>query len=315
MNTQKVAYYMRAIHDNHSYDLQNHLDAVLNALPKPQDTEVTFGNKKTIRIQNRTKRSDFLLLHLGGCVKGQLATTMNQVVTQSQDTEGATSAPRGTEFKEGAAFLLIKDCHVLVCCSREIRWQRVDDYLSQLLQKGGLTREQSKFNLQKNLNTAPLEVLKREGARSLLIDRNVQSLLLSNPKEEHGFMQSVTRFLETYFKEEPNYKEMRQLEDLQVRVEFRLDGNTRACEHSQNFIDALSLSELADGELEEGMTLITKKNHVVRLKDVTLHKPISVMTRENTICHNSAWERLSAYWKELKRDNITDHQNARDFKA
>lgn len=97
------------------------------------------------------------------------------------------------------------------------------------------------------------------------------------------------------------------LEDLLVNVEFRLDGNTRAAQSSQDFIEDLAETVLDDDETPVSeFTITTQKNEQITSSAIRLQTGIKVDTKDNSVSHISVWAEMGVYFDQISQGNLLE---------
>ncbi len=102
--------------------------------------------------------------------------------------------------------------------------------------------------------------------------------------------------------------EQKALEDLIVTVEVKLDGNTRAIQSSQDFIEDLAETVL-DDDIEmpvSDFTIVTQKNERISSGEIRLQTSLKVETKDNSVSHTSAWVEMGMYFDQITQGDLLE---------
>lgn len=305
----KTLYYLRARRNGAPFDLQAITARARRRKNTCGATEVQLGAGDVVRMQHYSVSAGRLRLHLTRYVPGVQASTLLPKATSAEDDEGAQAPPRGKEFKDGDCFLLIKNHHVLYC-GHGISKSKATLYLSQLFRAADLYDESSGFELIPASNLDKLELIQDHGVRS--IELAVGGYQLSLPRAERknwiskqfGFLGDE---LIALVAKDQTQGEQKALEDLLVSVEIRLEGNTRAAQSSQDFIEDLAESVLDDSESPiSDFTIITQKNERITSGAVRLQTTVTVDAKDNAVSYTSVWSELETYFNEIAEGKLLE---------
>lgn len=306
---RKTVYYFRARRDGKPFDLQAIIAKARRKKKTVGDSEVELGAGDVVRIQHYKASSGHILLHLARYVPGVVASTLLPNATAEEDDEGSQSAPKGKEFKEGDCFLLVKNFHIIYC-GHGISHQKAALYLSQLFRAANLHDESSGFDLTPASNLDKLKLLQEHGVRSVELATNAFDMSLPKAKRNKWIAKalgSVGDELRALVKKDQNTIEQKALEDLLINIEVRLDGNTRAAQSAQDFIEELAESILDDDEAPiSEFVIVTQKNERITSSQIRLQASIKVEKKDNSVSHNSVWSELSGYLDVISAGNLLE---------
>jgi hypothetical protein len=155
-----------------------------------------------------------------------------------------------------------------------------------------------------------LNLIKEHGVRSVELSTNAFDMSLPNANRKNWVSKTLGFFgdeLNALVKKDKTTIEQKELEDLLVSVEVRLDGNTRAVQGAQNFIEELAEGVLfeKDASISE-FAIVTQQNERITSCDIRLQTSINVERKDNSVSHNSAWSQLSGYLDELTAGNLLE---------
>lgn len=307
--TTKTLYYLRARRDGVPFDLQAIVTKARARKRNCGATEVELGGGDVVRIQHYSAAGGRIRLHLSRYVPGVSASTLQPKSTSAEDDEGTQAPPRGKEFKEGDCFLLIKDHHVLYC-GHGISKQKAALYLSQLFRVANLYEESSGFDLAPASNLDKLKLIQEHGVRSIQLQVGAFDLSLPKARRKNWMSKSFGELGDEWsalIGKDQSIAEQKALEDLIVNVEVRLDGNTRAVQGSQDFIEDLAETVLEDENAPiSDFLIITQSNEHITPGSIRLQTKATVETKDNSVNHNSVWAELGIYFDEIAEGKLLE---------
>lgn len=307
--TTKTLYYLRARRDGNPFDLQAIVARARRRKSNCGATEVELGGGDVVRIQHYSVASGRIRLHLSRYVPGVQASTLLPKATSAEDDEGAQAPPRGKEFKEGDCFLLIKDHHVLYC-GHGISKQKATLYLMQLFRAANLHDDASGFDLVPASNLDKLKLIQDHGVKSIQLAVSAFDLSLPEARRNNWISKSFGKLgdeLSALISKDQALTDQRALEDLIVNVEVRLDGNTRAVQGSQDFIEDLAESVLEDDDSPISEFVITTQDgEQITSGAIRLQTRVGVEAKDNSVSHQSVWTELGTYFDQIAQGNLLE---------
>lgn len=307
--TTKTMYYLRARRDGNPFDLQALMTRARRRKSNCGATEIELGGGDVVRIQHYSAAGGRLRLHLSRYVPGVSASTLQPKATSAEDDEGTQAPPRGKEFKEGDCFLLIKDHHVLYC-GHGISKEKAALYLSQLFRAANLHDESSGFDLVPASNLDKLKLIQEHGVKSIQLAVSAFDLSLPEARRKNWISKSFGKIgdeLSALVNRDQAIAEQKALEDLIVNVEVRLDGNTRAVQGSQDFIEDLAETVLEDDDTPiSDFLIVTQDGERITSRAIRLQTKVSVETKDNSVSHNSVWTELGTYFDQIAQGNLLE---------
>lgn len=307
--TTKTLHYLRVRRDGQPFDLQSEIKKARKKKSNCAATEVELGGGDVVRIQHYTTASGRLLLHLTRYVPGVQASTLQPKATTPEDDEGAQPPPKGKEFKDGDCFLLVKQHHVLYC-GHGISKSKASLYLSQLFREADLYDESSGFELVPASDLDKLKLIQDHGVKSIHLA--VAAFEMSLPKKHRSnwmekSLGTIGDELKALLSKDQSLTKQKALEDLIVNVEVKLDGNTRAIQSSQDFIEELAETVLDDNDLPVSeFTILTQKNERITSGEIRLQTGVKVETKDNSVSHTSVWGEMGIYFDQISQGNLLE---------
>lgn len=262
-----------------------------------------------MRIQHYSGAGGRVRLHLSRYIPGVQASTLQPKATTAEDDEGAQPPPKGKEFKDGDCFLLIKDHHVLYC-GHGISKSKASLYLSLLFREAELNDESSGFELVPASDLDKLQLIQDHGVRSIQLAVGAFDLSLPKAQRTSWVARSFGTLgdeLTALISKDQSLATQKALEDLMVNVEVKLEGNTRAVQSSQNFIEELAETVLDDAELPVSeFTIITQKNERITSGEIRLQTGVKVEVKDNSVSHTSVWGEMGTYFDEIDQKKLLE---------
>lgn len=307
--TSKTVYYLRARQNGKPFDLEAKLKAARRKRRTVAKTEIELGMGDVLRIQHYQEKSGGLRMHIARYEPGVRASILQPKANAPQDDEGYQAPPSGKEFKDGDAFVIIKDSHVLFCQHR-LSKEKTSLYLSMLLRDTKILRKNENFDLTPASNLDKLKLIQTHGVKQIHLSAN--AFMLSLPKKKHyGWLQraasGVVREFRALIEKDDTPDQQSALEDLLVNVAIRLDGNTRALASSQDLIEQLGEQLLADDENTVGQYIIeTQDGQRITAEAIRIQEKVHLDRSENTVNHLSAWQAMDEMIIQLDVDGLLE---------
>lgn len=305
----KAIYYLRARREDAPFDLQAIIVKARKKKKTVADSEVELGGGDVVRIQHYKATQGQLLLHLARYVPGVAAATLQPKAAAEEDDEGTQPAPKGKEFKEGDCFLLVKGAHVLYC-GHGISLPKAALYLLQYFREAGLYDDASGFDLAPATKLDKLKLVQEHGVRAVQLQTNAFFMSLPKKKRTTWAAKTLGQIgdeLKALAKKDKTDVEQRALEDLLVNVEVRLDGNTRAQQGAQDFIEDVAELVLDDKEAPVSeFVIVTQKNERITSGSIRIQTSVKVERKENSVSHNSVWGELGKYLDVIQAGNLLE---------
>ena len=305
----KSIYYLRARRGGAPFDLQAIIAKARNKKKTVGASEIELGGGDVVRIQHYKPSAGQVLLHLARYVPGVAAATLQPKAAAAEDDEGSQSAPKGKEFKEGDCFLLVKGAHVLYC-GHGISMAKASLYLLQLFREAGYYDDASGFDLTPATNLDKLKLVQEHGVRAVQLQTNAFDMSLPKAKRTTFAAKTLGRIgdeLKALVKKDQPAVEQKALEDLLVNIEVRLDGNTRAVQGSQDFIEDLAELILDDHEAPVSeFVIVTQNNEKITSGSIRLQTSVKVDRKENSVSHVSVWAELNSYLDVIAAGNLLE---------
>lgn len=307
--TTKTLYYLRVRRDGGLFDLQSVMAKARKKRSNCAASEVALGGGDVVRIQHYSVSGGRIRVHLSRYIPGVQASTLQPKTTTPEDDEGTQAPPKGKEFKDGDCFLLIKDHHVLYC-GHGISKSKTVLYLAQLFREADLHDQSSGFEFVPASNLDKLQLIQNHGVKSIQLAVGAFDLSLPKSRRNSWIAKSFGALgdeLTALISKDQSLSQQKALEDLIVNVEVKLDGNTRAIQGSQEFIENLAETVLDDADLPVSeFTIITQKNERITSGEIRLQTGAKVATKDNSVSHTSVWSEMGAYFDEIAQGNLLE---------
>lgn len=308
--TTKKVYYLRAFNNKKPKDLQALIEKTRVKKPTVGATEIKFGVGDIVRIQRyKASKGVGVFLQLSRYVPGEKAPTLQPKAKATEDQEGTQPAPAGMEFKDGDCFLLVSKHHVMYC-GHGIYVPKASQYLKQLFKDSGVDSNQLEFELSPTTNLDKLKLLQEHGVKSILLSSNAFDISLPNKLRKSWISRSLGKIsdeLKALAEKDESVAEQKAREDLLVKLELRLDGNTRAAHDAQEFIEDIAETVLDDVEAPiSEFAIVTQKGETIKPGTIRLQKGYKVSVQDRSVSHVEMWESLESYLNDIKQGNLLE---------
>lgn len=199
---------------------------------------------------------------------------------------------------------------MLFYCGHGISIQKASLYLSKLFSEAKLHDDSSGFDLTPASNLNKLNLIKEHGVRSVELATNAFDMSLPAANRKNWVDKALGVLgdeLKALVRKDKTTIEQKDLEDLLINVEIRLDGNTRAVQGAQDFIEELAEGVLfeKDASISE-FVIVTQQKERITSCDIRLQTSVNMERKDNSVSHNSAWSQLIGYLDELTAGNLLE---------
>lgn len=307
MATKKISkklYYLRAFEYNGPLDLEQCLRQLLAIADNVSKTEIVRAGEVT-QITHRdlapTKADRGLLLHVE---KGNQAESIKTIRHKSMNLteEGdEISPPQDQSFMNRECFIFVFEQHVIFCGHNNMSQQALAAYLhalSEYCHSLDETCSVCKPSFRSVPNCDKIQMIQDEGVRSILAELTAYQATINNPPSLFGRLKGL-------FRKDDELSNIQDKADLQVNVEIKLDGNTRASLEAQK--ELCEQAQMVINEENSDFKIITQKGNTIKPDDVKLSKLVYIPKHNNTngLSRIAALSELVSYFNELQKDNLT----------
>ncbi|WP_339349101.1 hypothetical protein [uncultured Alteromonas sp.] len=307
----KNIYYLRASNEKQPFDIEELLKTIRRDRPTVGDTEVELGSGDILRIQHyRDEGKDKgCSIHIVAYTPGEKASTLLPKISSHEDYEDVYPAPEGKEYKDGECFLLLKNHHVMFC-GHGISVSKATLYLSLLAKRGIEKHSQPVFDISPVSNIDKIKLLQEQGVKSISLSTNAYDLSIPEKKTQNRFkriLAAAANEVKALVEKDESLSEQKAREDLLVGLELKLDGNTRACEETQEYITDIAKEYIGDSD--DGwhhFEIITRTGERIKPGNIRLQKTVRLEKTEKNISCYSAWEALTAYLVDIENGRLSE---------
>jgi hypothetical protein len=310
---EKKFYYRRA-----SWGSESKMKALANLIEDAHTNYKTAG-ERTFKAQGggefqcarwkKDTNSD-ILIHLALYYPGQPTSTISKSKDESSSNVEIHSAPESKEFLEGDIFALIRNNHIVLCCSA-VREKYLDLYLRKILNKNKI--DTSKFYVDKVAKASKIKLIKDEGVKEIVLKTSLYKATIDEFEEDRvqNVMGQVRSQIERIFAKDPELKEIRENENINLQIslkyngkeamrnkkdpEFGIIGKKRLVEASQ-----LLISDTDD----DGFVIITGSGNEISSDDIRVAETFYVATLGKSLDYIDAWGKLSEYANQLEASGV-----------
>ncbi|MCC3256148.1 hypothetical protein [Xanthomonas campestris] len=184
-------------------------------------------------------------------------------------------------------------------------------YLSQLFREAKLHDESNGFELVPASNLDKLQLIQDHGVRSIQLAVSAFEMSLPKTRRTGWIAKSLGTLgdeLGALISKDQSLTKQKALEDLIVNIEVKLDGNTRAIQSSQDFIEDLAETVLDDNTETpvSEFTIVTQKNERITSGEIRLQTGVKVTTSDNSVSHTSVWDEMGTYFDQITQGNLLE---------
>jgi len=258
-----------------------------------------------------------LYLQIASYVPGEATSIIDKSKKARRSDISAQSAPEGKDYLDGEVFVYVKDNHVILCPSG-VRENVVQVYILHVLRavkKEGIAET---FELDKVAKTNKLRMIREEGVKEIDLDTSLYEASLlhidkQNPKIS-SLKKVITEQLLAVFGKDKDLKEIKEKENLNLRVSLRYDGSEarkhmKEAEFGQAGKKRLEkTAEQVISEFEEdhenGFVIVTGQGNRITSDEIRVSDTFRVKTLGKSLSKPEAWVKLKAYHDRLKSDGV-----------
>lgn len=302
----KKLYYLRAFQYNDPLNLEQCLRQLLAIADNVHKTEVVQAGEIT-QITHRNLSPDNenqnkgLLLHIEKGNQNEHIKTIRHKSRELTDEGSKVEPPQNQSFMDKECFVFIDGQHIIFC-GNNMTHQALAGYLhafSQHCQGLDGSSPICKPSFKSVPNYDKLQIIKDEGVKS--ISAELTSYYITTKSKP-----SVLSRFKNLFRNDEELAKIHDTADLQVNIEIKLDGNTKADLIAQK--ELCEQAELVINECDNDFKIITQKGNTISPDDVKLAKLIYIPKHDNTngLSRIAVLPELVKYFKELQQNKVTE---------
>lgn len=313
----KKFYYRRALWDEQGEETLQ--DLIVNAYSMLDTVgKRTFSVPVGAEIRGASyKNNDGLYLQIASYVPDEATSIIDKDKTAKESKIDAQIAPAGKDYLDGDVFVYVKDNDVILCPSGA-REKVVQTYIWNLLRATDEKEIAVTFELDKVAKASKLKMISDEGVKEIDLDASLYDASLvhmdkTKPKVA-GIKRVVAEQFLAIFGKDKELKDIKEQENLNVRVTLRFDGN-EARKHSKDDgfgdIGKKRLEKTAqkiiaeyESDKENGFVIITGKNNRITSEEIRVSDSFKVKVLGKSLSKESAWSSLKSYYDRLKADGV-----------
>ena len=195
-------------------------------------------------------------------------------------------------------------------CGHGISVSKATLYLSLLAKRGTEKHSQPVFDISPVSNIDKIKLLQEQGVKSISLSTNAYDLSIPEKKTQNRFkkiLAAAANEVKALVEKDESLSEQKAREDLLVGLELKLDGNTRACEETQEYITDIAKEYIGDSD--DGwhhFEIITRTGERIKPGNIRLQKTVRLEKTEKNISCYSAWEALAAYLVDIENGRLSE---------
>lgn len=307
MMTKKISkklYYLRAFEYNNPLDLERCLRQSLAVADNVSKTEIIRAGEVT-QITHRdlspTKTDGGLLLHIEKGNQAESIKTIRHKSINVTEEGDEIPPPQDQSFMNKECFVFIYGQHVIFCGHNNMSQHALAAYLhalSEHCQSLDDTCPIYKPSFKSVANYDKIQMIQDEGVKSISAELTAYHTTIKSPPSIFGRLKGL-------FRQDEELSDIQDQADLQVNVEIRLDGNTRASQEAQK--ELREQAQMVINEENADFKIITQKGNTIESDDVKLSKLVYISKHNNTngLSRAAVLSELVTYFNELQQKNLT----------
>ncbi|WP_010603996.1 hypothetical protein [Pseudoalteromonas maricaloris] len=260
-----------------------------------------------------------IYLHITSYKPGEEASVLDNDKTKPECATDIQAAPEGKEFLDGDLFAYIRGNHVLYCAS-SLRETGLQYYLRKILTKSGVPEVGHTLTLSSIADSNKLKVIRNEGVKAIDLNMSLYEASLlrleHTDKKSHGLMTKVYEEISRVFAEDPESTEMTEMENVDVQVSLRFDGqNAHRKRKTADFgasgkkhlkLAAENIVSEYDPENEVGLgfEIITYGDTKISPHEIQISSSDKINKHGKSVTKTDAWQKLRTYYNDLKEKGI-----------
>lgn len=320
-------YYRRA-----KWDEQRKDKSLEELLITSHVTLKTVGARTFIAGEGEIRGADFearpgqgVFLHVASYVPDEQTTTIEKDTAATRTKLYAETASAGRNFLGGDIFVYVKDNHLILCPSG-VRETVAFSYIYQVLQKCKHHRMLASFQLEKVAKASKLAMIASEGVKAIELNSSLYEASLDHvtavakKKKDSKFkveelLKKTAEFIEEMFAEDADLKEIKEKENLDIKLSLRFDGREARKKGKAADFGVLGKSrlkktseaivaEFEKGALEDGFIIVTGEGNTITPDEIRVSESFRVEVFGKSLNRDDAYLKLKGYYDKLKGSGV-----------
>ena len=293
---ERTLFYRRAVwHKQHAQTLEDYLRQAHKTLNSTLSRTFKAGEYEMQCLAVEDREMYGMFFHVASYILGQSASLVPKASELSEENTKEYKPPVGNDFLENDIFFAV--CrNDIILLPNKCRENVATVYIEHFLQ--GVTKD---FEIEASTNFDKLNIIRDEGIKSIIFNTCLYSASLDeykNKTEKLSLLRKLQKQLLVLFSEDRNAEELKDLENLNVKIEVSANGRKGSLEIFES--EAERLIE------EDGFVIVTKKGNRITHEQMKISRKDSFKPFGQSIYRKNAFDSIQQYIQELKNRGILE---------
>lgn len=286
-------------------DLQGLLATALGKAKTVAATKIVRADGSTFKIlHRRVSANQPVYLHISIHTPGEAASTLPTNDAVSECDLDTSSAPKGKEFLDGDAMLLVTGNDVIMCVSN-MHESTVAYYLREFIKGAKISKDAESFDLLKIANKKIVHKLMKHGVRKITLDAHAfeQSLKAGTVKDRSlaaAAKAGAAKLFGALVNQDVNANRFAAQADLVAAVTLRADMRRHG---GGDVIAGRTASKIVD-MFDSGYEIETVKGIKITPEEIMVRQKFSFPAHGKTVEYKKVWTQLALFYNQLVADGI-----------
>lgn len=289
-------------------NLERLLDQALSKLPKVVDRKFLREDGQVVKSIRHKKSDAGHYIYIVAETPGDHASTLARR-NESKDAFDIDTVPppAGSEYMDGDVFLYVKDNDVCLCTTG-LREATASMFLRLLIEKAGLPKSATQFELQKIANIDKARLIQAQGVREVDIRASMFDAThkyLKRKTSGEGTLAAIGKHLNSIFEDDEGVRD-----NLQVSVVLRarsrgLDLSSRDA-HAAQAVGAQRLQALAEALIEgdSDYVIVTGDGQRISPDEIYVRVKMPIEALGKTTSCKKTWDAMKTFYDQLVENGI-----------
>lgn len=306
---QRTLFYRRAVwNEKTSMNLEEHLKKVHRKLTSTSLRTFKYHEFEIqcLKVENKPAGMFF---HVASYIPEQPASLVPAASSsESVDTE-TQMPPAKRNYMEGDIFFMVSG-NDLILLPSGARESIALAYISLSLGSGG-TDINLKYDIEAIADINKVKMIQNEGVKKIALNTSIYDATLkheemkSHRHTSKSFYDGAAQFIFKLFKEDHNIEDMKEMENLSVRIELSYNSRKKGFDVGSDYLQNTA-KELIKDEDSEGFSIITNKGNKLDENQIRISSKMKFKTYGKSIYRKEAFDFMQQYLKDLKDKGVLD---------
>ena len=269
--------------------------------PTVSQRSVDRGGGQFIRIAKSREdpTTKDVYLHLTMDTPGERASVVPRSRPESSEVSVSTvTAPNGTEFMDGDAFVYVHGNNVCLCMTG-LRSGTVAMVLQDFLKASEIRRDASHFSLVNALNVDAVALMEKTGVKEIELQANMYSASAEySARKLHtaGVLGSISKTVRALLGSEHDVTE----DALRVILTLRLDKRMKGTGIGYKRLGTLARDIFSNQKADDEFTIVLKDGKKIRPEEIFMNSGVTIEALGKSVDRDLAWGKLREYYLTLQ---------------